>query len=74
MRIAVVGSGIAGLASAWLLSREHEVLLFEANATMNFYAALPGPQFEYLQRVVPPARAAFRKLLDMERPQDLEFA
>jgi uncharacterized protein len=31
MRIAVVGSGIAGLASAWLLSREHEVTLFEAN-------------------------------------------
>ena len=31
MRIAVVGSGIAGLASAWLLSREHEVTLYEAN-------------------------------------------
>jgi len=30
MRIAVVGSGIAGLASAWLLSRRHEVTLFEA--------------------------------------------
>ncbi len=31
MRIAVVGSGIAGMASAWLLSREHEVVLFEAD-------------------------------------------
>jgi predicted NAD/FAD-binding protein len=30
-RIAVVGSGIAGLCSAYLLSREHEVTLFEAN-------------------------------------------
>jgi uncharacterized protein len=30
-RIAVVGSGIAGLASAWLLSQRHEVTLFEAN-------------------------------------------
>jgi len=30
MRIAVVGSGISGLASAWLLSAEHEVTLFEA--------------------------------------------
>ena len=30
MRIAVVGSGIAGLASAWLLSGEHEVALFES--------------------------------------------
>lgn len=31
MRIAVVGSGIAGLSSAWLLSREHAVVLYEAN-------------------------------------------
>lgn len=36
MRIAVIGSGIAGLASAWLLSQRkgserHEVVLFEAN-------------------------------------------
>ena len=29
-RIAVVGSGIAGLASAWLLSHRHDVTLFEA--------------------------------------------
>ena len=31
MRVAVVGSGIAGMASAWLLSRQHEVVLFEAD-------------------------------------------
>ncbi|BFI96128.1 MAG: FAD-dependent oxidoreductase [Rhodanobacter sp.] len=31
MRVAVIGSGIAGLASAWLLSRQHEVTLFEGN-------------------------------------------
>lgn len=31
MRIAVVGSGIAGLGSAWLLSHQHEVTLLEAS-------------------------------------------
>ena len=30
MRIAVIGSGIAGLASAWLLSKRNEVTLYEA--------------------------------------------
>ena len=35
MRVAVVGSGIAGLSSAWLLSREHEVVLFEAEARLG---------------------------------------
>jgi predicted NAD/FAD-binding protein len=35
MRIAVIGSGIAGLASAYLLSRKHDVTLFEANAHLG---------------------------------------
>jgi len=30
-RIAVIGTGIAGLTSAWLLSRQYEVHVFEAN-------------------------------------------
>lgn len=35
MRIAVVGSGIAGLGSAWLLHRDHEVVLFERDARLG---------------------------------------
>ncbi|MEJ7138234.1 NAD(P)/FAD-dependent oxidoreductase [Amphibiibacter pelophylacis] len=34
-RIAVVGAGIAGLASAWLLSRHHRVTLFEAEPRLG---------------------------------------
>lgn len=35
MKIAVVGSGIAGLGAAWLLSREHEVVLFEKESRLG---------------------------------------
>lgn len=31
LKIAVIGSGIAGIASAWLLSNKHQVTLFEKN-------------------------------------------
>ncbi len=34
-KLAVVGSGISGLAAAWLLSRNHHVTLFEADARLG---------------------------------------
>jgi predicted NAD/FAD-binding protein len=35
MKIAVVGSGISGMASAWLLSAKHEVVLFEREGRLG---------------------------------------
>lgn len=35
LKIAVVGTGIAGLSAAWLLSRRHEVTTFEADARIG---------------------------------------
>lgn len=38
MRLAVIGSGVAGLSAAWLLSRGHEVVLYEADARVGGHA------------------------------------
>ena len=38
MRIAVVGAGIAGLVASHVLSRRHQVTLFEAEATAGGHA------------------------------------
>lgn len=35
LNIAVVGSGIAGLSAAWLLSQKHDVTLYEANPRLG---------------------------------------
>ncbi len=41
------------------------MLLFEANATMTFFASFQDPRFPYLVRCVKPAGDAFRALLDL---------
>ncbi|GAB5471220.1 MAG: NAD(P)/FAD-dependent oxidoreductase [Rhodospirillales bacterium] len=46
LRIAVIGSGAAGLAAAWALSQRHEVVLYEAAERLGGHANtvnLPGP-------------------------------
>ena len=35
MRIAVVGAGVSGLVAAWILSREHEVTVFEKDSRVG---------------------------------------
>jgi predicted NAD/FAD-binding protein len=39
MRIAIVGSGIAGLTTAWLLARRHEVVVFESESRIGGHTA-----------------------------------
>jgi predicted NAD/FAD-binding protein len=38
MRIAVIGSGIAGLSAAWLLSSRHDVILYERDSRLGGHA------------------------------------
>lgn len=47
-----------------ILPDEH-VVLFEANATMNFFPFLTEPQFAYVQRCIAPAQSAFLELLEL---------
>jgi hypothetical protein len=49
------------------ITQHGEVLLFEANATMNFFPLWPtnDPQFIYLTKCLEPAQAAFRELLGL---------
>lgn len=48
------------------LMRDGRIVLFEANATMNFFPFLEEPEFAYVQRCLAPARQAFRALIGLE--------
>jgi hypothetical protein len=47
------------------LTRDQQVVLFEANATMSFMPNLFIPEFEYLQSCFAPAQAALMELLGL---------
>lgn len=42
------------------------VLLFECNASMNFFPFLPDPEFAYVLKCRDPAQRAFRKLIGLD--------
>ena len=44
---------------------DERVVLFEANATMNFFPFLTDPKFEYVRRCIKPAQRAFLELLGL---------
>ena len=41
------------------------VVLFEANATMNFFPFLTQAEFAYVQKCLEPAQRAFRELVGL---------
>jgi glutathione synthase/RimK-type ligase-like ATP-grasp enzyme len=47
------------------IAQDGHVVLFEANATMNFFPLSSDPSFAYLARCVEPARSAFYELLGL---------
>ncbi|MCS4502881.1 hypothetical protein KBTX_02861 [wastewater metagenome] len=85
-RIAVVGSGIAGLGAAWLLSRRHEVVLFEADSRLGGHTHtvdcdLAGGRISvdtgfivYNEANYPHLTALFATLGVPTRPSDMSFA
>lgn len=86
MRIAVVGSGIAGLAAAWLLAREHEVVLFEAESRLGGHTHTHTVEREgrnyqidsgfivYNEQNYPLLSAMFRELGVETRPTSMSFS
>ena len=86
MRVAIVGSGISGLAAAWLLARRHEVLLFEKNdrlgghthTVMHDVAGRTLPLdtgfIVYNERTYPYLTRLFAALEVATQPSDMSFA
>ncbi|MFX5747510.1 FAD-dependent oxidoreductase, partial [Acinetobacter baumannii] len=52
MRIAIIGSGISGLASAWWLQERHDVTLFEASDYLGGHTHTHEVQVEGVRMAV----------------------
>ncbi|MFP4160512.1 MAG: NAD(P)/FAD-dependent oxidoreductase [Ectothiorhodospira sp.] len=84
--IAVIGAGISGLATAWLLSRRYQVTLFEKNDYIGGHTHTVTVQGErgpvgvdtgfmvFNHRNYPNLKALFRHLGVASRPTDMSFA
>ncbi len=85
-KIAVIGSGIAGLSAAWLLSRRHQVTVYEAGDHLGGHAntvdveTSQGPVpvdtgfIVYNERNYPNLTALFRHLSVATDPTEMSFA
>ncbi|WP_428031997.1 NAD(P)/FAD-dependent oxidoreductase [Ancylobacter sp.] len=81
-RIAVVGAGISGLAAAWLLSKRHDVTLFEAESRLGGHSntveadSVPVDTgfIVYNEKTYPNLTALFAHLDVATRASEMSFA
>lgn len=86
MRVAIVGSGISGLAAAWLLARRHEVHLFEKRDRLGGHThtvvcdiagnalSLDTGFIVYNEKTYPNLTRLFAELEVATQPSDMSFA
>lgn len=86
LRIAVIGSGISGMAAAWLLSERHHVTVYEKAARLGGHTntvSVAGPRgsiavdtgfIVYNEPAYPNLTALFRHLGVVTKPSDMSFA
>lgn len=85
MRVAIIGSGIAGLSCAWILRNRHEVTLFEAADRFGGHAhshdvafgddrlVLDSGFIVFNERTYPNLVKLFREIGIRSRPSDMSF-
>ncbi len=86
MRIAIVGTGISGLASAWLLGQRHDVTVYEAEPRLGGHSHTVDMPWQrgsvpvdtgfivYNQRNYPNLTKLFDHLAVPTQPSDMSFA
>ena len=86
MKIAIVGAGIAGMAAAWLLRGQHEVVLYEAEARAGGHADTQEVELDgrriavdtgfivYNETNYPHLSALFAELGVATEPSEMSFA
>ena len=81
-KVAVIGSGVAGLSAAWLLTRSREVTLYEAAERLGGHSdtfdwdgvGVDCGFIVYNERTYPNLTALFRHLNIATEPSDMSFA